>query len=151
MDEKALSKFLSERDVPFRIERHKAVYNIAEASKIKGVSPEKIVKSILLKDEKGFFLAIVRGTQRIDFDKIRVIRNSKKVRMATPEEVKEQTSVEIGAVNIFSHKDALVDREVLQLEEINAHPDDNSKTAYFPAKCLKEILPNLIVADIAKD
>jgi Ala-tRNA(Pro) deacylase len=151
MDEEALSKFLSERNIPFRVTHHKAVYTVAESAEAEGTDPSKIVKNILLKDDNGFFLAVLTGDKKFDFVKLRVIRKTKKIRMATPEEVKEKTGVEIGSVNLFSYPEVVVDSAVASLEEINTHPDDNAKTVYFPSKYLKEVVPVIVTADIGKD
>lgn len=145
-----MAKFLSEHHIPFKVASHKPVYNIAEASEAEGIHPSKVVKNILMKDEKGFFLIVLCGDTRCDFDKIRDFRRTKRVRMATPEEVKTQTGVDVGAVNLFSCPEVIADNGVLKLKEINCHPDDNTKTIYFPVQYLKDVLPHLDVADIAQ-
>ena len=61
MDEENLAKLLSEKRISYRIDRHKPVYNIAEASEVEGISPDKIVKNILMKDDRGFFLVVLCG------------------------------------------------------------------------------------------
>jgi len=141
---------LAKGDIPFRITHHKAVYTVAESSLMEGVKPDKIVKNILLKDDRGFFLAVLRGDKRIDFGKIKILRKSGKVGMATLAEVKEQTGVDIGTVNLFSYPVVVVDAGVLELTEINVHPDDNATTVYFSTKHLKDVLSDVVVAEIIK-
>ena len=128
MNERQLSELLNGKKVEYKILRHKPVFNIQEASAELGVKPEEEVKNILLKDGKGFFLLIAVGNTKIDFKAVQIARGTKKTRFAFPDEVKQQTGVENGSVNLFSYPAVYVDSKVILLKEINVHPDDNSVT-----------------------
>ena len=66
-----------------------------------------IVKSLLLKIDDNFLLCLIAGDKRCSLNKIKQIKNSKNVRMASAEEVKEQTGYTIGGVSPVGHKNEL--------------------------------------------
>ena len=66
-----------------------------------------IVKSLLLKIDDNFLLCLIAGDKRCSLNKIKQIKNSKNVRMASAEEVKEQTGYTIGGVSPVGHKNKL--------------------------------------------
>ena len=66
-----------------------------------------IVKSLLLKIDDNFLLCLIAGDKRCSLNKIKKIKNSKNVRMASAEEVKEKTGYTIGGVSPVGHKNKL--------------------------------------------
>ena len=66
-----------------------------------------IVKSLLLKIDNNFLLCLIAGDKRCSLNKIKKIKNSKNVRMASADEVKEQTGYTIGGVSPVGHKNEL--------------------------------------------
>ncbi len=64
--------------------------------------PLKIgAKALLLKDDTHFVLLVLPADRRIDVKKVKTVLQSKNLRFATPEELKEVTSCEKGAVPPF--------------------------------------------------
>ena len=75
----------------------KPVKIVEQAVKATGSRPEQIIKSLLFISEKeGPILVIVDGKSKVDLNKLE--RMFGKVRLATPEEVKQITGFEVGAV-----------------------------------------------------
>lgn len=74
------------------------------------------VKTILLAHEKGFVLAIVDGTKKVDMRAIAKILETTNVRLATLQEVENVTGYEVGAVPPISiyGVPTLIDERVLQ-------------------------------------
>jgi Ala-tRNA(Pro) deacylase len=140
MDEKALAALLDSRGIPFRVIRHKPIYTIADACRELGITADKEIKNLLLRDSKGFFLLVLRGDKRADLEAIERARGAGLVRMATPPEVKEQTGVEIGHVNPFAYPVVFVDEGVKSLGELLANPDDNSVSFAIPCAPALELL-----------
>lgn len=65
---------------------------------MRGMSEETGAKSLLLKTDRGFILAVIQGNQRLDIKKLmQHIGTSKKPRFARPEEVEEQMGCQVGA------------------------------------------------------
>ena len=88
-----------------------------------------IVKSLLLKIDDNFLLCLIAGDKRCSLNKIKKIKNSKNVRMASAEEVKEQTGFTIGGVSPVGHKnelEILIDNSLNRFKAIFAaagHPN----------------------------
>ena len=88
-----------------------------------------IVKSLLLKIDNSFLLCLIAGDKRCSLNKIKKIKNSKNVRMASAEEVKEQTGYTIGGVSPVGHKyklEILIDSSLNRFKAIFAaagHPN----------------------------
>jgi len=147
VNEQQLSQLFDSKGIPYRVIRHKPVFNTAEACAELGILPGKDVKFLLLKDDRGFFLLIAVGNTRVDYKAVRAARGTRKVRMAFANEVKEQTGVEVGSVNLFSYPEVLVDRRATTLDEIGTHPDDNSVTFMIPAGKAIDLLENKSIGE----
>ncbi|MBI5228841.1 hypothetical protein HY991_01935 [Candidatus Micrarchaeota archaeon] len=150
MNEQRLIAMLELNHIEHRIVRHAPVYNIAEACSELGKKPKEEVKNLLLKDEKGFFLLVILGDRKADLKALQIARKTKKISLATPEEVKEKTGVSVGAVNLFSYPIVYVDYSVCSLEEINVHPDDNSVTVFAETTGALKLLKNPVFGSFSK-
>ena len=99
-----------------------------------------IVKSLLLKIDDSFLLCLIAGDKRCSLNKIKKIKNSKNVRMASAEEVKEQTGYTIGGVSPVGHKnelEILIDNSLNRFKAIFAaagHPNCIFKINYDDLK-----------------
>lgn len=130
MNETQLAKKLTENNVAYRVCRHPPVFNVPEACAALGVKPQEIVKNLLLKDGKGFFLCVLRGCDKLDFKTIAAARGGGKPSLARPEDVERETGVKAGSVNLFSFPHVLIDEKARLLKELNIHPDDNATTVF---------------------
>ena len=94
----------------------KPVKTVEQAVKATGSRPEQIIKSLLFISEKeGPILVIVDGESKVDLNKLEKMFG--KVRLATPEEVKQITGFEVGALPPVGIKvKTIVDRKVLENE-----------------------------------
>ena len=95
-----------------------------------------IVKSLLLRTEKGFILCLVSGDKRCSLNKIKKIINLKDVSMANADEVKSQTGFSIGGVSPIAHLKKipiLIDLSLSRFENVYAaagHPYSIFKITY---------------------
>jgi len=94
----------------------KPVKTVEQAVKATGSRPEQIIKSLLFISEKeGPILVIVDGKSKVDLNKLE--RMFGKVRLATPEEVRQITGFEVGAVPpVGVEVKTIVDPKVLENE-----------------------------------
>jgi len=87
-----------------------------------GVGRERIIKSLLfICDDGSPVLAIITGDRRVDEKKLANICGVKRVRRATPEEVKYFTGYEVGAVPPVHHKTKIktvMDSRVLDFDRV---------------------------------
>tara|TARA_B110000027_G_scaffold112460_1_gene121098 strand:+ start:252 stop:731 length:480 start_codon:yes stop_codon:yes gene_type:complete len=88
-----------------------------------------IVKSLLFKTEESFTLCLVAGDKRCSLNKLKKIKDKKKVSMATPEDVKTQTGYTIGGVSPIGHIkriEIIIDNSLERFNELFAaagHPN----------------------------
>ncbi len=99
-----LKKFLHRKEVEFEFyEFSEPTLSVKDSAKQLDVKPEKIVKSLVFKDEDSSpLLAIVSGVVRVDEDKLSDVHGSK-VEMAKAREVENFTGYKIGEVPPVSH------------------------------------------------
>jgi len=70
---------------------------IEEVSEFLGVSPARLVKSLLYKTEHGFVFALVRGDHQVDEGKLEIALGP--CRPAEPDEVRSVTGADVGFVS----------------------------------------------------
>ena len=109
----ALKKFNSEIKV---IELEQTARTANDAANSLNTEVGSIVKSLLFRNERNFFLCLVSGDKRCSLNKLKKIFNSKDLSMASPDEVKDQTGYTIGGVSPVGHKNKL---EILVDESLN--------------------------------
>lgn len=98
-----ISDFLNKSETQFRIIEIENTYSSAQISEMTNTKPSQEAKSlVILADEKPL-MVILNRQDKIDFKKLKEITKTKNIKMATPEQVKEITNVEIGSVPPFGN------------------------------------------------
>ena len=88
-----------------------------------------IIKSLLFKSEKGFFLCLVAGDRKASLNKLKKFFNLKDLSMAAAEDVKNTTGFTIGGVSPIGHVskiDILIDSSLKRYNSLFAaagHPN----------------------------
>ena len=88
-----------------------------------------IVKSLVFKTDKDFFICLVAGDKRCSLNKLKRILDKKDVRMANALQVKENTGFSIGGVSPTGHKkklDIIIDNSLSRFKYVYGaagHPD----------------------------
>mgnify|MGYP001387373060 FL=1 len=135
--QKSLTKFDSNLVV---VELENSARTAKDAANSLNCEVGAIVKSLLLKIDNNFLLCLIAGDKRCSLNKIKKIKNSKNVRMASAEEVKEQTGYTIGGVSPVGHKnelEILIDNSLNRFKAIFAaagHPNCIFKINYDDLK-----------------
>jgi Cys-tRNA(Pro) deacylase len=118
-----LKKYLKEMKVDvkfFKFKEH--TMTVDSAVRRLGVSREKIVKSILFIDDSGLpVLGIVTGDKRVNEKKLAKACGAKRIRRASPAEVKKFTGYEVGAVPPVGHEKKIrtfIDEKVMTLDKV---------------------------------
>ena len=114
---------LEEKGIEYQISEHEPVYTSEQAADVRGVDVSTGVKALVVKtSEGGFVLVLVRADKKADLDDIAKKEHTKRVRLASPQDVLEITGCEIGSVPPFGHDTELktyFDREILENEYVN--------------------------------
>jgi prolyl-tRNA editing enzyme YbaK/EbsC (Cys-tRNA(Pro) deacylase) len=117
----SVEDFLVEAGVEYRLielkKRAITVNDVVEYSS-KPVNPEEICKTILVKQGKQYYALFLRGSDRVDFRKLKKLIG--KAQIASLEEVRAVVGVDPGAVcPLLLDVPVIVDRRLLELERLN--------------------------------
>jgi Ala-tRNA(Pro) deacylase len=95
----AVTDRLTKLNVPYEAIPHEQAFTSAEEALALRVSPDEVVKTIVLDTPSGHALAVIPGSRRLDIRAVERAVGAKHVRMATEEEIeKDFPNYELGAV-----------------------------------------------------
>jgi len=123
-------KKLEDKGIEYNLIRLKdkamTVQDVIKFSDVK-INPNEICKTLILKDqETNTYAVVLIGNHRASFEKIRKRFNCSKLRMATPDEIKQETGLKIGAVcPLFLDLPMLIDRRVFSRKKVNFGSGDH--------------------------
>ena len=154
LNEKDLEKFLHDNKVKAEIVRlGKLVMTSKEASQaVKGT----IIKTIILMVDGNNIACILKGDDRIDLNKIALLKHAVNVRLAKAKEVLRITGYDIGSVPPFGWSnplDVILDKSI---EELHGTIFAGGGSHYHLIKMevedflnlIKRLNSNLVIADI---
>lgn len=159
-DKEKIYNLLNEKNINYKIQKHNAVYTMADLENSKIKTNEIILKNLFLKDskEKHHFLVCIKGNQKIDLKKLQTSLSVKHLSFASKEELEKYLGVESGCVSPFNilndinkEVNVIFDKNITDDEIIGIHPNDNKETVYLEFKNIKEIIKNNGNALILKD
>lgn len=122
MDVDGLRDYLDKNGVEAKFyEFSDPTLSVEDSARQLDVDPERIVKSLVFKDERGDpLLAIVPGVKRVDEDKLSEAHGSR-VGMAKAREVENFTGYKIGEVPPLSHEiPTFLDSEIMEHDTVIA-------------------------------
>ena len=76
-----------------------STHNSELAAKTLGVEVGQIAKTILLMVDEAPVVVVISGDRRVDFKKVKALRQGRKVRLADPGDVVAHTGYAVGAVS----------------------------------------------------
>lgn len=118
-------ELLKANDIWFEKIEHEPVYTSEQAAAVRGMNLASGAKALLFKANNDFVLVVAPGHKKVDWKKLKDYLAVKKVRMASPEEVVEKMSVEIGACYPFGSiagLRTLADKSLAEQEIISCNP-----------------------------
>lgn len=134
--------------ISYRLFEHEPVYTMEEANEVCGNLPEQGVKVLFAKIYKtksdfNFCLIVWTGNKKVDFGQIEKLFGAKKVKLASPEEVKSQLGIEIGALSPFGYNfdyPVVLDKDLLNQSDLFINPGLHDKTIGLRASDLQTIV-----------
>ena len=92
---------LREHHIDFVIKEHSPASTSEESARARN-EPLKIgAKALLMKTKEEFVLVVLPADRRVDSEKVKAMLKTKNLRFAAPEELREKTGCEKGAVPPF--------------------------------------------------
>ena len=95
-------------------------HSVAEAALAANASPDELVKNICLLDGDGQLItAIVKGEDRVSVSRVARALQKEELRLATPDEILEQTGYPCGGTPSFGYQAIfLIDPKVMEREQV---------------------------------
>ena len=137
----ALKALLDDNNIEYKVLTHERVYTSEQAAKIRGVPLSSGVKAMVAKSEKGFFLILVPGNKKIDFDKL--MPKIGKAKLASAEDVFRLTGCEVGSVHPFGNLFGLqifMDRHILDNQTVNFNAGLHEISINMSSRDMAEII-----------
>jgi len=143
---KLIKELLDSNGMTYEVAEHEPVYTSEQAAKVRGVELKTGVKALILKTEEGsFVMGLIAADRRIDLKKLAKIARTKKLRLASPQEVLMITGCEVGSVHPFGNLHRLptyLDNSVLENDMVNFNAGLHTVSIEMKAKDLvKAIRP----------
>jgi Cys-tRNA(Pro) deacylase len=93
--------------IAFQITRHGPVSSLAEAAEARGVGPEKVIKSIVVRrGDDDYLFVLVPGDRAISWPKLRALLGVSRLSMPDQEGAREVTGYERGTITPFGSSTA---------------------------------------------
>ncbi len=94
---------LKDSGITYEAYKHQAVFTSDEAAKVRGTKLHQGTKALVMYADKKPIMTVLPADLKLDLKLFKRLYGVKDLRMATTEEVKKVTGVEIGAVPPFGH------------------------------------------------
>jgi Ala-tRNA(Pro) deacylase len=117
-----LDDFLNSRRVSFEHLRHRPAYTANRTAQMLHVPGKEVAKTVLLRTDRGYILAVLPATHQVDLDEVRRELGVERVEMASEEEMERLfPDCERGSVPPFGslyQLQTLVDESLAEDERI---------------------------------
>ncbi len=134
MDEK-LREYFEKNKIEYKLYSHPAVYTVEESNRIGMPYKGLHTKSLFLRDEnRNYYLVSMGADKRLDIKYLQSFLNVKKLKFASPLELKAILNVSPGSVSIFCIINAknsitlILDESIWNSELVAFHPNVNTAT-----------------------
>ena len=148
MNKQETYQYLKDRNIPFEITEHRAVYNMEELESIDLPYPEGDAKNLFVRDDKkkNYYLITVKGDKRVNLKDFRKAHGLRPLSFASPEDLKKYMDLTPGAVTplgllnvegapITMYLDAEFEGSI-----IGIHPNENTATVWLQGDDLVALL-----------
>ncbi len=143
---------LDREKVDYEIMEHKPVYTSQEAADVRGTELKQGAKALICKTEKGFIQAVISAAKELDLGKLEKLLEAKKVELASADDVKKISGLNVGAVppfgNLFGLK-MYVDKSLMSNKEIAFNAGSHTKSIKMKSNDLVK-LTGAKIADFSK-
>jgi len=151
---KLVRELLNRYNISYEVMEHAPVYTSEEAAKVRGVDLKTGVKALVFKTEEGsFMMGLVAAHRKMDFKKLATVVGTRKLHLASPQEVLNITGCEIGSVHPFGNLFGLptyMDSSVLENDMVNFNAGMHTVSIQMRAKDLiKAVRP--VVKEFSKN
>lgn len=99
-----ITSYLKKNKINYRTLKHEAAYTAQEIAAAQHVSGKQVAKTVLVKIDKNFILAVLPATHLVDFGKLKKLARAKKATLAREEDMSKLfPDIEAGAMPPLGH------------------------------------------------
>lgn len=134
-------------------DRHSSNFGEEAAQKLK-LDPASVFKTLLVSDEKHFFVAIVPVTGTLNLKRAAAALGVKKLRMAEPKEAERLTGYLVGGISPIGQKKSLItciDQSAQAFETVYVSGGQRGLDIGISASDLSAACRNALFADIGEN
>jgi Ala-tRNA(Pro) deacylase len=151
----AVTRYLEGRGVAYEVVDHDQRFTAAAEARAAGVEPDHAAKTVALRDESGYRLAVVPASERVEMHKVReLLESSEHPRLATEEEMRGDFPLfEVGALPPFGPMlpaPEIFDRRLLEHDRILCSGGDHRHSVLIDPREIVR-LSNARLADICEE
>lgn len=150
----AVKKFIVSNNINAKIlEFEISTETVSKAASAAGIHIENVLKTLLMKSDKGLLAIMVCGERKVDYNKVKKFLKIKKIRFLKPEEIELYTPFEVGGVSPLFSKiydfHIILDEQCLENNYVTLGGGDNYHLVEISLRDLVNVL-NPQIADVSK-
>jgi len=138
---------LEANGVEYEVLEHAPAFTSEEAARVRGTELSQAAKALVFRADRDPVLIVVPGNRRVDTTAVKKAHGIKNLWFVSPEQVRELTGVEIGAVPPFGSLLGIptyLDRRVAQNEQIVFNAGSHTKSVRMAAADLVTLTDPII-------
>ncbi|EKE14569.1 MAG: hypothetical protein ACD_12C00418G0001 [uncultured bacterium] len=142
-----IKNLLDQSKVDYKVMEHKPVFTSEDAAKIRGSSLSLGAKALIMKADKKPIMIVVPGDKKIDTSAFKKLYEIKDLEMATKEEVKNISNVEVGAVPPFGNLFKIplyFDKTITEKEVVFFNAGSHSKSISMKGTDLEKVTKPIV-------
>ena len=151
----AVTRFLDGVGVHCEVVEHRQTFTAAAEARASGVTPDHAAKTVVLRDDGGYRIAVLPASERLDMQKLReLLEGAGRLRLATEDEMAADFGAfDVGALPPFGTMlpaPEIIDRRLLAHDRILCSGGDHRHSILVdPREIVRVAEPQ--VADICEE
>lgn len=136
-------QLLQESGVNYQLFEHEPVFTSEQAAKVRNTNMKQGAKAIIFSADKTPILIVVPGDRKVDSKVFKKLYHIKDLKLLSPDQVKDLTGLEIGAIPPFGNIMGLTtyaDELVFENEEIVFNVGAHTKSVLMKSKDFKGLV-----------
>ena len=134
---KKLLAHLDKAKIKYKIVRHKTVYTAYDAAQTLGAKLGEIAKTLVIKADKIYLLAVLPASHKLDLGKLKKIIKAKKIEITKEGVMKKIFKIKPGAITPFGQiykVPVYIDKGMLRAKQIIAGAGTFEESVVMTAK-----------------
>jgi len=141
---KRVRELLDRNRIAYEVSEHAPVYTSEQAARVRGVELKTGVKALVFKTEhEEFILGLIAADKKMDLKKLAKIAGTRRLELASPQDVLKVTGCGIGSVHPFGNLFGLttyMDASVLENDSVNFNAGLHTVSIYMKANDLVKVI-----------